>query len=231
MLEEALKYYEKSAKLGDTESYFEMGMIYGQDSPLELRSGDPNRTKALEYYEKSAKLGNAEAYEVLAKIYWNASGVSRDVKRALAYYHKAIDMGSVDAYLELAKICRSGVREREYVGNAEDYYKKAIQIGKTKLGRADICARIARTYLSYCTDKLKDRPKATAYLQRVADLSRGVLGMRASRWLAFSGWRYGDGFVLKWYLKAIELGDTSLYGCVAKMYAEGRGCVQDDKKP
>ncbi|BEG57401.1 hypothetical protein NHP21005_10890 [Helicobacter sp. NHP21005] len=241
--EEALECYEKSAKMGDMEGYYEMGEIYARRMGNEyvrgffssyVRNG-PYHTQALKYYEKSAKMGNAEAYNELGKIYWYAKGVPMDTEKTEEYFNKAIDMGSVEACLNMARMYREGFGFILESTGSLAFYRKAMQMGKTKLERANICLRIAKDCWEHCTKLHKHPHLAFYYLRKAVELAKGVVGVEACRRLASLGWDiYGEdywrGDTLELYLRAIELGDTGLYGRVAKMYARGIGCKQDEKK-
>ncbi|GMB96686.1 tetratricopeptide repeat protein [Helicobacter sp. NHP22-001] len=61
-------------------------------------------------------------------------------------------------------------------------------------------------------------------------LAEEVFGAEAYDRLVSMGWAHDKTQILEWCLKAIELGNTRLYGYVAERYVTGSGCVKDERK-
>uniref|UniRef100_UPI001F417DC3 tetratricopeptide repeat protein n=1 Tax=Helicobacter bizzozeronii TaxID=56877 RepID=UPI001F417DC3 len=193
--QQAIEHYQKSAELGDVESFYEIGAIYVMRAPS--NNIFPNFTKALEYYEKAGEMGDTRSYEMLGHFYTNGKGVAVDTNKGLEYYHKAIDIGSTNACLELAGLYLRGIHVPKDPDIAQAYYNKAIKMGKTKLEKAHICAEVAREYSAYIEDiyprgacRNADRQKAVAYYQKAAILAKEVFGAEAYHHMVYWGEYY-----------------------------------------
>ncbi|BEG57298.1 hypothetical protein NHP21005_09860 [Helicobacter sp. NHP21005] len=232
-IDKAIECYEKSAELGDVESFYELGKVYSDFVRLGSFKGCPNFTKALEYLKKAGEMGDTRAYTMLGGFYLNGKGVPVDIEKGLEYLNRAADMGSKDACFDLAHFYLDGIHVRKSPKTAEDYYNKALKMCQTKLEKARICYRIARQYMGRSEGfrSRRDRKKAVLFFDKAAAFAEEVFGAEAYDWMADMGWAdYDNTQILEWYLKAIELGNTRLYVCVAQMYVEGQGCVQDYQK-
>ncbi|BEG58304.1 hypothetical protein NHP21005_19920 (plasmid) [Helicobacter sp. NHP21005] len=73
-MNEAIECYEKSAKLGDVESFYELGKLYSNDMTLRSFKGCPNFTKALEYLKKAGDMGDTRSYALLGDFYLKGRG-------------------------------------------------------------------------------------------------------------------------------------------------------------
>ena len=68
--EKWIEYYKKAAELNDSNSLYNLGVIY------EAGNGEPtNSSKAKEYYEKAEKLNNSNALVNLGLMYEEGHGV------------------------------------------------------------------------------------------------------------------------------------------------------------
>ncbi|BDQ28880.1 tetratricopeptide repeat protein [Helicobacter ailurogastricus] len=230
-INEAIECYEKSAKLGDVESFYELGKLYSNDMTLRSFKGCPNFTKALEYLKKAGDMGDTRSYEILGGFYLNGKGVPVDINKGLEYLNRAVDMGSTNACFKLADFYLEDVLHKD-PKEAKDYYDKALKMCQTKLEKADICYAISRQYMgrSEGLSSKSYRKKATAHYKKAISLAEEVFGTEAYARLVSLGWTHDKTQILEWCLKAIELGNTRLYGYVAERYLTGSGCVKDEKK-
>ncbi|TSA81185.1 tetratricopeptide repeat protein [Helicobacter mehlei] len=229
--QKAIRYYEKSAELGDVEGFYQIGEIYHHYRPTGITEC-PNFAKALEYFKKAGEMGDFRAYEMLGRFYARGNGVAVDIQQSLGYLNLAADMGSEIACFNLADIYlyNEGVKDPE---KAQAYYNKAIKMGKSKLERARICHRVAKRYLEHSQGAGLDKEdkKAVFYYQKAAILATEVFGAEAYNRMAYWGKKYYSyAQTLEWCLQAIELGNTKLYTYVGRSYYEGRGCVQNYQK-
>ncbi|WP_104741993.1 tetratricopeptide repeat protein [Helicobacter ailurogastricus] len=231
-INEAIECYEKSAKLGDVESFYELGKVYGNDMTLRSFKGCPNFTKALEYLKKAGDMGDTRSYAMLGGFYLKGRGVPVDIKKGLEYLNRAVDMGSTSACFKLADFYLEDVLYKD-PKEAKDYYNKALKMGQTKLEKAHIYYMVSRQYMkrSEGVTSKSYRKKAVAHYQQAVSLAEEVFGAEAYDRMVSMGWaEHDDTQLLEWCLKAIELGNTRLYGYVAERYLTGSGCVKDEKK-
>ncbi|CCM10693.1 tetratricopeptide repeat protein [Helicobacter heilmannii] len=231
-INEAIECYEKSAKLGDVESFYELGKLYSNDMTLRSFKGCPNFTKALEYLKKAGDMGDTRSYEILGGFYLNGKGVPVDINKGLEYLNRAVDMGSTNACFRLADFYLEDVLYKD-PKEAKDYYDKALKMCQTKLEKADICYAISRQYMGHSEgiNSKSYRKKAIAHYKKAVTLAEEIFGAEAYSRLVSVGWAEHDKTqILEWCLKAIELGNTRLYGYVAQRYLTGSGCVKDEQK-
>ncbi|RVU73113.1 MULTISPECIES: tetratricopeptide repeat protein [Lactobacillus] len=80
----AKKYYEESAKLGNTQAACNLGYIYEYG-----RTGEKNHEKAFDWFKKSADNNNANAAYKVGDAYFYGDGVPRNDSLAFQYYSQA----------------------------------------------------------------------------------------------------------------------------------------------
>ncbi|GMB96303.1 SEL1-like repeat protein [Helicobacter sp. NHP22-001] len=237
-INEAIECYEKSAKLGDVESLYELGKIYGDKTLRRSFKGCPNFTKALEYLKKAGDMGDTRSYTLTGDFYLNGRGVPVDIEKGLEYLNRAVDMGSISACFDLADFYLEGICMPD-PKRAEEYYNKALKMGQTKLEKAHICYMVSRQYMKRSEGysegfgsigSRRNHKKAVAHYKKAISLAEEVFGTEAYARLVSLDWTHNNTQILEWCLKAIELGNTRLYGYVAEMYVTGSGCVKDEKK-
>ena len=98
--DEARKWYEKAANLGNAYGIFAQG-TYAEHTGKALK-------KAVEYYEKASNVGSANANVRLAYLYKEGLGVEKDYKKAKRYYLKAAKKGIADGSLGIALLYHNG---------------------------------------------------------------------------------------------------------------------------
>ncbi|WP_104759503.1 tetratricopeptide repeat protein [Helicobacter bizzozeronii] len=236
-IDEAIECYEKSAKLGDVESFYELGKIYGNTPRWQFVKGCPNFTKAIACLKKAGEMGDTRSYKILGGFYLNGKGGTKDVEKGLEYLNLAADMGSVEAGLRLADFYLEEDAPHKDPKKAEDYYNKALnkalKMGQTKLEKARICYKLFRKCMGYSNvvGSIGLHKKALAHYKKAVSLAEEVFGAEVYARMVNMGWaEYDKTQILEWCLKAIELGDTRFYSNVAEMYVTGEGCVKDEQK-
>lgn len=97
--EEAIEWYEKSAKQGHIKSQVNLGLI------LCTISVYSNHVKAMRWFKKAAEQGNVDAYYYLGKMYQHGHGEKQDLKQAENYYIKAIENGDDEMKRKVIRAC------------------------------------------------------------------------------------------------------------------------------
>jgi TPR repeat protein len=90
--EQAIKWYEKAAELGNTKAMCRLGNVYA-DGEIVQRDSE----QAIKWYEKAAELKSTDAMCRLGNMYADGEIVSKDYKQAKYWIKKAYDAGNEDA--------------------------------------------------------------------------------------------------------------------------------------
>ena len=99
--EEAVRYWQLSAKLGNVNAQYALGKFW-------LDTGTGDIRQAVEWLEKAAGAGNASAQYALAKIYLEGSLGERDTEKAAELLQKAAKQGNGYAAYRLGKLYLEG---------------------------------------------------------------------------------------------------------------------------
>ena len=123
---EAVRWYEKSAELGDKAAMFNLGRIYRYGY-----LGKVDSKKAKIWYEKSAEAGFVDAMTGLANMHYHGEieGASRE--ECVKWYKRAADAGDAESMLWMGILCESGYIEGMDDIQADQWYLKAAECGNT----------------------------------------------------------------------------------------------------
>ena len=83
----AEKYYQKSAKMGNSQAACNLGYIFEFG-----RTGPRNYEKAFYWFKKSADAGNANACYKVGDFYLYVKSIERDSNLAFEYYQSAVEI-------------------------------------------------------------------------------------------------------------------------------------------
>lgn len=122
--QEALDYYEYSAKGGDGSANMILAQLYyfGTDGK------EPDYEKARIFFEKSLSFGHDAAYGFLGQMYYRGEGVPIDYGKALKYFSKAAERGVSSAYNGLGLMYWHGHGVEKDLDTAEAYFKQAADL-------------------------------------------------------------------------------------------------------
>ena len=95
-LDEAFKWYKKSAEQGNSIGQYNLGSAYKNGEGVEN-----NVDEALKWYTKSAEQGNADAQSDLGLLYTTGEGVKKDFAIALNWYTKSANQNNSTAQYNL----------------------------------------------------------------------------------------------------------------------------------
>lgn len=103
--EEAIKWFEKAAKLGDKEAQRDLGTLYYDGIGVER-----DDSKAFEWMKKSAEGedGDPQAQSFLGAFYAEETGVEKNTEEALKWFKKAAELGEPNAQINLGKMYMNG---------------------------------------------------------------------------------------------------------------------------
>lgn len=102
-VDEALHYFEKSARLGNVHAQYMLGKIY-----LDADSGHFNAEKAIRWLTKSADNGNALAQYALGKLFRDGNHVEKDISKAIALFTLAAEQDNSYAAYALGNLYLQG---------------------------------------------------------------------------------------------------------------------------
>jgi len=122
---QALQALQESAKRGDAEAQYRLGMLYGNGEGLPL-----DHAQAEYWFGQAARQGHEGAVLNLAWLYATGTGVDADERRARELYLLAADRGSGKAQYVAATMYRFGQHGVEPdLAKALHYYQLAAQRG------------------------------------------------------------------------------------------------------
>ena len=90
--EEALTLFLKAAELGDTESQYNAGLMYGKGE-----GAPPNSALAAQWIKKAAEQGYSQAQFGLGSLYYKGDGVPQNYDEAAQWFQKSADQGHSDS--------------------------------------------------------------------------------------------------------------------------------------
>ena len=136
----AMEWYEKAAKAGQPEGYYNLGVCY------EIGMGaTADAAKAVQSYQKAADMGLALAMYKLSSVYISgvrdggATGAAKDPAKGISYLEKAANAGMAVAANDLGAIYLSGL-----LGQKKDEKKAlAMFIRAADLGNLEAVKNIA----------------------------------------------------------------------------------------
>ncbi|HEX5277231.1 MAG TPA: hypothetical protein VFW42_06145 [Fluviicoccus sp.] len=100
---EALKWFHKSAQLGDPSGQFNLGMMYANGYGI-----SKNQTEAARWFKLSADQGKANAQLNLGLMYLAGRGVPQNTAEGMRLLHLSAEQGDKNAQANLDAIERSG---------------------------------------------------------------------------------------------------------------------------
>ena len=91
----AIEYYQKSVKLDNPLSMFNLAIIYENGEDIV----EKDILKSIELYQKAADLSDTDAINSLGRIYQNGEEgiVEKDILKSIELYQKAADLGHSDS--------------------------------------------------------------------------------------------------------------------------------------
>ena len=102
-LEEAFKWFQKAANLGESSAQFNVGMMYQKGEGVKQ-----DLAEAAKWYRKSAEQGKASAQLNLGMMYISGRGVRQNIDEGAKWLSKAADQGDSTAKANLAWLIQQG---------------------------------------------------------------------------------------------------------------------------
>lgn len=124
---DALKAYGRSAKNGNSEAQYRIGMIF-----LEGEGLNANPQDAAYWFRKAAQNGHAPSQFAIGECFMNGTGVQQDTRMAAEWFWRAAEQGHPEAALYVARMYRDGVGMKQDTARARKYFKKAVAAGVTE---------------------------------------------------------------------------------------------------
>ena len=121
---EALKWYEKSADLGNVKAMLRLGHLYAEGP-----SSPNNKTKSLHWYKKAADLQNVKAIMRLARHYALDATAADNTTESFNWYKKAANLGNAQAQYEVSVAYARGYGVDKDTTQALAWLNKAKESG------------------------------------------------------------------------------------------------------
>jgi TPR repeat protein len=212
----ALRYFELSAKLGNTNAQYMVGKIY-------LDSGDTeNVQKALEWLGRASENGNAMAQYALGKLYLKGEEIPRNVLLAVKWLTASSDQGNKFAQYALAKLYLTGEDAVENITKALDLLTKSAlqknQFAAYMLGKLFLAGGKAE----------KDIPSAVRWLTVSAEQDNEYATYRLGKlYLSGEDVPKDIGTALRWLTLSADKGNQYAQYALGKLYLTGHDVPQD----
>ena len=194
-MDEAVKWFRKSAEGNDQEGLLYIGYSYlngDGDCPVDT-------VQAFECFSKSAALGNVEAENMLGVCYLNGQGTEPDEEQALYWFQEAVKHNDPNAQSNLAHAYKEGLLGlKADPEKAFELYKKAAE-----QDNVDAMFEVAEYYnASYLTAQ-----KSVEWYQKAADAGHGeAMFELAQKYENGSNVEKDSAKAKEYYKKAAEVG-------------------------
>ena len=118
--DEAVEYWEKSAKLGNIYSQYALAKLW-------IENGNGDIKQAMEWLKKSAEQNNEYAAYQLGKLYLSGEGVPKDEQEAVKWLNLSSEQGNSYAQYALGKLYLLGEDVTKDIEKAVYYFKKSAE--------------------------------------------------------------------------------------------------------
>ena len=120
----AAEYWEKSAKLGNTNAQYALGKLW-----LETESGDSNL--AVEWITKAANADHSSAQYALGKLYRDGVYFEKDIDQAMKWFRSSAELGNAYAAYQMGQLLLLGKGGSKDVETAMKWLKMSAEKGNS----------------------------------------------------------------------------------------------------
>jgi TPR repeat protein len=121
---DAMRWYERSAKVGNSRAQFYLGMLYEQG----LR-GEPDIKSAIAWFTKAAEQGHCQAQLKLGLLHYQGTLTEQNYKEAAHWFEKAAAQSSSQAIYNLALMLVRGLGVAKDAKQAAALFEKIVDRG------------------------------------------------------------------------------------------------------
>lgn len=219
---------EWAQKRDDPTARYFLGEMY-----FNLNYGvDQSYSKARKWFERAAEMEQPEALYRLGYMYDYGVHVDRDYEKANSYYRRSADGGNARAAFELGYNYLKGKGTPIDDGQARKYFLRAVELDPeyaaacNNLGHlATKELRVAREHSPEDLDKISAlRDEMLQWLERGAELESGHAAWNLGN-LYSAGELVEQDYrkAYRFYLRAIDYGETEAYLPLGRIYDQGHG--------
>ena len=215
-LDDALKYFQRSAEMGYVEAQLELASMY-EDGCF----GEEDYVMAAKWYRKAAEQGDVYAQWCMADLYEAGLGVPQSYDEAAKWYRKAADQGDADAQNNLGYCYSKGNGVTQSYTEAVKWYRKAADQGDASAQfNLGLCYENGNGVTQSYTEAVKWYREAADQGYAFAQFNLGVCYHNGN------GVMQSDSEAVKWYRKAADQGHVEAQynlGCfysVTQSYTE-----------
>lgn len=233
-VEEAIKWYERSACQGVTGSKNNVACIYLFNDPTGYLIGTSDKkelgypgfySKGVQYLKDCEKEGISEALMNLGRIYEDGIIVRQDFSKAVAYYNKAIANGVYEAYANLGNCYYNGLGVKQDVKKAFELYQLAAQKGV-----ANGMYSIALSY-QFGLGVKQNINQAVLWYQKAAEQKLAIAETNlGSLYMKGTGVKKDLEKAYELFIRSAKHGDPNGYTNIGYMHLEGIYVKQDIRK-
>jgi TPR repeat protein len=208
---QALEWFRKSAKQGDSYSQHGLGMLHYQGVGVER-----NEEKAFYWFEKAATQGDANSQHHLGLLYYRGGGVEKDEEKAFYWFEKAATQGNASSQYMLGWCYSKGVTKEQDFEKAFKWLAKSAE-----QGNSDAQYELGELYSSDAG--MRDYKKAGEWRRKAAEGGSA----QAQLWLGKIYLSREPKIALSWYKAAAEQGYPKAQYELAELYFKGDKVLRD----
>ena len=213
----ARHWYTLSARQGNEEAYYNLGVLYMNEKMLNYRAA------ALENFLKGAELGHIASHANVGAIYMaEGDGVHKDMSLAVKHTRIAADAGNAVAANNMGELYVRGIGVLQNYEKAAEYFRIAADKGSGK-GMDNLAALFVDG-----TGVPVNYPEALKLLQSAVDKGVSSAAFKMGM-MYFQGLGVPKSVAesLKWFSKAADGGDPDGQNAMCDAYGLGKGVKQD----
>ncbi|KAJ3094629.1 hypothetical protein HDU97_007858 [Phlyctochytrium planicorne] len=224
-IKEAIKWYTKSAKQGNSNAQHNLGLCYDEGHGVEK-----DFTVAFTWYNKSAEQGNAQAQYNLGLCYFDGNGVEQNSKEGVKWFTKSAEQGNAGAQYNsipnsLGVCFGKGDGVQENFEEAVKWFAKSAEQGES----------MAQYSLGFCYEEgegiEKDFREAVKWYTKAAEHGNVDAQFRLGQsYYMGRGVEKDISQAIKWFRKSAEQGNADAKYHIGVCYKRGEGVPADSKE-
>jgi TPR repeat protein len=194
-------YFERAAKLGDSNAMHNLGFLFEKGF-----GGEKDIDHAILYYCMADKRNNSNSSNNLGLMHLKGKEIEKDLKKAKEYFEKSIKLGNIQAIQNLGKL----YYEEMNFEKSKELLEEAIQLGvQSAIIDLGYLYLEKEEYIKAkeCFEKLPNHPKS---LLEIGNMFRDGLGVKMD---------YEN--AIKCFEKSMSMGNSDAMNQIGYMYDQG----------
>lgn len=231
--EEAIKWYQKAVDAGDSKAEEYLNNVTKEledrkNVDIFVQQADKyyeveDYKNAFNFYKKAAEIGDSSSMHTVGWLYAHGYGVEQNYQEAMNWYLKAAELGNEISMNNIGYMYQNGEGVKQDHKIALEWYEKAAE-----LGNAIALKNIG--YLYDQKDSYHNYNLAMKYFLRAVenlDSDDDLMNTIGHNYDYGLGVKQDYVEAMKWYRKAVALGNGASMNNIGYMYHYGRGVTRN----